>query len=117
MFGAAIRYVVDLLTAGGVSAAGDPADLNVPGVWVTPEAYAATQLNGRTQVTLTATLVAASRDQGQAVADLDALADAMTAAGFPVTDVTAVTVVLPNHNPGGLPGYQTTITLLIDKET
>lgn len=112
MYGEAIRWVLDQLERAGINAAADPADLNTPGVWVTPASSTADRMAPRVGVvTLTLYLVTGNTGGLDDVDALDQLHDQVNAAGVVVRDTEAVTVTLPNHSTAGLPALRTTTTL------
>lgn len=117
MLSDAIAHAVTALTAAGVRAADDPADLNPPAVWVTPVTWTPSRLDPAAgQAELALYLVVQSTRPTTATKALDQLAQAVGQVFGPLSQLTAVTVALRNHNAGGLPGLRAPLTLAITPE-
>lgn len=98
---AALEDLVDTLEAADVEVALDPADLNLPGVWVQVTGVAADRLEGRT---ITTRLVLVVPDTG-ALRSLEALLELLDKVDtvVPVDTATPLTVALPEGG-GPFPG-------------
>lgn len=114
MFTEALDWLAGQLDAAGIPAAIDPADLQVPGVWLVPGTMTAPTQAGhaRQDVTCHLYLVTGNAGARHDLAALDQLATAV-AGVLVIRDLEAVRVSLPNHTPGGAPGYHTTTTVTI----
>lgn len=109
----ACQELADLLTAAGVPATLDRADLRVPGAWVTPGLARPRTLAGAGQVDVSVLLVSkAAGDQVSLSVLADLLSKALTVID-PDEDVDT-SVVLP-HNNNALPAFRLVVALDLEE--
>jgi hypothetical protein len=106
-----VQELCDDLTAGGVPATMDPADLNLPGAWVSVDAFVPEVLGGYS-VKVTVYLIVPDTDPRRALERLGDLFDLCVNLGLlPAEDATATGVALPD---GGGPFPALAVPFLID---
>lgn len=111
-----VREVRDALTAAGISAACEAADVELPGVIIYPDVVAYERLDATTfRMDITLLLVAGQVRALHALAQLDELRE-QVAAVLPVNELRAVMVQLSSQSPDVLPAFQTTIGLEVTPE-
>lgn len=108
----AVVWARDQLVEAGINSAIEPADLNLPGVIVYPSSFG-WRLNDDVEAEIELLLVARSVRAGDALAQLDELAEAV-AGVLPIADLDAVMVVLTSQGADPLPALRTTCTLVSD---
>jgi hypothetical protein len=111
----ALQDVCDLLAGAGVAAVVNPADLDIPGAWVTPGEISYNTLSPDTfGFTMSIYLVAGDLPAKPA---LDALGSMLTKSAQALgaqLDATPVTLTLANHSAGPLPGLLFTLETQVD---
>lgn len=111
----ALQDIATVLTDGGVEAVVDPADLNLPGAWVTPGEISYGTLDaGVFSFTMNIYLVAPDLPSGPALDTLGGMLVSAAAALGANLDATPVTLTLANHAAGALPGLLVTLETQVD---
>jgi hypothetical protein len=110
----AVEDLVAALTAAGISAAADPGELNLPGVWVQLESVAHTLLSGGVTVRLRLYCVAGDTGTLNALDQLSPLYEAVCGVVTPNTDTdtTTVGVQLPDNPTTPMPSLQLSVDVL-----
>lgn len=94
----------------------DPNDANLPGVLLYPNLLDWTTLDGIDyDLAVDLLMVAGGVPARDAVAQLDQLLRAVRSV-LPITDVRAVSLLLPAHSPDPLPALQATVSFRITRE-
>lgn len=107
----AIVWARDQLVAADISAAIEPADLNLPGVIVYPQRFGWRLDAGEIEAEVELLLIARQVRALDALAQLDDLAERV-AAVLPVGEFDAVMVSLSSQSADVLPALRTTCTLV-----
>ena len=110
----AVEDMVAALNAAGITAAADPGELNLPGVWVQLESVAHTLLSGGVTVRLRLYCIAGDAGTLNALDQLSALYVSVCELVTPNTDTdtTAVGVQLPDNPSSPMPALQLSVDVL-----
>lgn len=111
MFTEAIKHLQKQLQQAGLSAAIDPRDLVLPGIWLTPDTGSARSLSGNFgEVTIKLACIVANRGANTDLAELDKLIDKTENAVSP-SSWRIEAISLPNLSADPLPAASCTITI------
>lgn len=105
-----LDHLTDQITTVGLTAVDDPRDLNLPGIWITPEHVAVEFLDDLSAgITITVVLVAGDAGLRDSLDQLDHMVQRLAPLG--IGDWRATSILLPNHAPQPLPALRGTTTL------
>lgn len=108
----AVTWARDQLTAAGINAAIEPADVDLPGVIVYPATMPARFGAGAVEIELDLLLIARQVRALDALDQLDALAE-LVAGVLPIGELSAVMFRLSSQAADVLPAFRTTLTLQV----
>lgn len=111
-YGEALEFVRGAIEGAGVAAVLDPADLNLPGVWVEPDGLTPAYLDGGFDARVTCVLVVPDNGVIESLDSLtELLATILGGTDLAIGDVEATRAILRNHSADPLPAFKFTATV------